>query len=750
MVLDYSTQNGLSETWEKSLVLSDVQNESILQLEESCLELPWPAEHLVEPLAQTLLSINNGIKKPGTPIYLPRSSSALSLQAEIFPSSTKMAAGSIGIKEPIENTQQFLDWFAKMETEMEREQEDVYRAYLETTSFYRNSCDELLEKIQNIKQLLEKLAVEYKTVEGKTGSVHQACERLLEEQENFMNLSVVLEKNLSHFNELESFNRLFNSPNSDICLQPEFIQVLTKIDGCLEYVSQNSEFRETELYAMRFRQCMSRGLSLIRSHVIETLKSLNSEPSKQNKPSTHRTGLFNVRLRATAKALKPLINEIEIRLKSYPDYESLLEDCQHCYLSVRQQMLYPIVAENIRELVNSDSDILDFTRNSCAYIMSLSAEEYHMFHEFYTAGDEALYKHLEGLVNFFYDRLRPQILKEVRIETLSELSHLLKIYLMEDMSGIDMDREGQAFRSMVIQILEDSQDRLVTQAQAFTKTEIQAFSPKPQDLNYPYDIPSPDQPSESVTLQVQLSTELPSDDPSSPAPTTCALDMPSTLIGLYPTFYKTFWIISKLFRAVKDITFEDLLNEIIIVACGSFLSAAKDIQNEKSSLDAKLFLIKHLVSLKDYVSSFDTESSSFRHTPTRSSSQSSSRKSSLLSPIIGLTSLRSQESENIDGREELDKCLKETCESFVSLGIEGVIDSINGLSRQLSQGQPMETQDGVLAEEILSKYQEFRKAIEERVYLLGSKLEKFLHDVNLEKIFLNQVKVLNELTPRSL
>ena len=34
---------------------------------------------------------------------------------------------ALGIEQPIETTQQFLDWFAKMEGEMERDQEDVYR-----------------------------------------------------------------------------------------------------------------------------------------------------------------------------------------------------------------------------------------------------------------------------------------------------------------------------------------------------------------------------------------------------------------------------------------------------------------------------------------------------------------------------------------------------------------------------------------------------------------------------------------------
>ncbi|ORX65035.1 hypothetical protein K493DRAFT_8137 [Basidiobolus meristosporus CBS 931.73] len=141
-----------------------------------------------------------------------------------------------------------------------------------------------------------------------------------------------------------------------------------------------------------------------------------------------------------------------------------------------------------------------------------------------------------------------------------------------------------------------------------------------------------------------------------------------------------FWIISKLFRTVKEITFEELLGEALVTTCTSFISASNDIQKEKGSLDAKLFLIKHLLALKEYVTSFDAESIAFRHTLTRTNSQSSSRKSSILGPIIGLAALRSQESEGVDGREELDRILKEACESFVSIGVDGVADSISQVS----------------------------------------------------------------------
>lgn len=40
---------------------------------------------------------------------------------------TNTSDANLGVPQPIETTQQFFDWFARMETDMEKDQEDVYR-----------------------------------------------------------------------------------------------------------------------------------------------------------------------------------------------------------------------------------------------------------------------------------------------------------------------------------------------------------------------------------------------------------------------------------------------------------------------------------------------------------------------------------------------------------------------------------------------------------------------------------------------
>lgn len=44
---------------------------------------------------------------------------------------------------------------------------------------------------------------------------------------------------LSYFHQLEAVTRLFNAPGDDVCLRPEFVPMLARLDECLDYVQQN-------------------------------------------------------------------------------------------------------------------------------------------------------------------------------------------------------------------------------------------------------------------------------------------------------------------------------------------------------------------------------------------------------------------------------------------------------------------------------------------------------------------------------
>lgn len=160
----------------------------------------------------------------------------------------KHVASEIGSEKPIETLQEFFDWFAVMESEMEKGQEDVYRNHLSIVELYQNACDEFLEDLKTTCQLFDNLEKDYSFVDIRTRSIQTACETLLEEQHRSTRLAEGLAARLDYFNQLEPIAKLFNSPGDDICLQPDFIPMLEKLDECIEYMQEHVSLFYTYTY----------------------------------------------------------------------------------------------------------------------------------------------------------------------------------------------------------------------------------------------------------------------------------------------------------------------------------------------------------------------------------------------------------------------------------------------------------------------------------------------------------------------
>jgi hypothetical protein len=94
-----------------------------------------------------------------------------------------------------------------------------------------------------------------------------------------------------------------------------------------------------------------------------------------------------------------------------------------------------------------------------------------------------------------YDQFRPLVLKETKIDELSELCQSLLAYVTttegpaSDLTPIEqvqeqrtLDDATSAVKFLVRKTLEDAQQRLVFRAQQFIKADIQGWRPKMEDI----------------------------------------------------------------------------------------------------------------------------------------------------------------------------------------------------------------------------------------------------------------------------
>jgi len=94
--------------------------------------------------------------------------------------------------------------------------------------------------------------------------------------------------------------RMPNSPGESIAFSSEFLNLLDRLDVCLEYlkanvclmISRSSHdalfiiclqrlFKDAEIYLIRFQHCLTRSMTLIKMYFINTINALGQEVTQK-------------------------------------------------------------------------------------------------------------------------------------------------------------------------------------------------------------------------------------------------------------------------------------------------------------------------------------------------------------------------------------------------------------------------------------------------------------------------------------
>uniref|UniRef100_A0AAR2J508 Conserved oligomeric Golgi complex subunit 3 n=1 Tax=Pygocentrus nattereri TaxID=42514 RepID=A0AAR2J508_PYGNA len=495
----------------------------------------------------------------------------------------------------IETAQQFFSWFSKLQAQMDQDEGAKYRRTRECLSCYQDQCDSILTDVSAALEHLDSLQKQYLFVSTKTGTLHEACEQLLKEQSELVDLAESIQQKLSYFNELETINTKLNSPTLSVNGEG-FIPMLSKLDDCIEYVSSHPNFKDHPIYLAKFRQCLSKAMQLIRTHAVNTLHNLTSQ--------RHVTSTY----------IMFYVLFVYVTLR----YQQLLDDIHQCYLDQREALLSPSINSTITDLTSqSNKDHCALVRSGCAFMAHVCQDEHQLFSEFFSKPTAKLDELLERLCLSLYDVLRPLIIHVVHLETLSELCGILKNEMLEDHVHNNAVQLG-AFEAVVKQMLEDVQERLVYRTHIYIQTDITGYSPAPGDLAYPdklqmmekiaqslkeeqMKLMSPDSSFSDVQLEDPESRKI----VSSRVPATVS---PADLHGMwYPTVRRTLVCLSKLYRCIDRAVFQGLSQEALSACIQSLLKASEIILKNKSQIDGQLFLIKHLLILREQIAPFHAD-----------------------------------------------------------------------------------------------------------------------------------------------
>jgi len=634
---------------------------------------------------------------------------------QLFPAFSQLECGG----HSIDTGQQFLQWLHQVETSLVAEQSLPYQKFIKELERQLVVTSGLEKEVGDSLALLESLSSQYCMVSEKTTSLHLACQHLLEEQTKLAEVDRDLSERLMVFQSADKVAHKLTSPT--LSVQSEtFLPLLSTIDTSMVYLLSHPNYRESHIYLTKFRACLTRALEMVRSHVKRVLETATSAASQQDVSGSSTQSAFTLfygKFRAAAPRVRHLIAEAERRAStSLTEYTTLVQDLQSTYLACRMELLQPSVKSAVSQLVTVHTrDHTGLVRAGCAFLLHVCEDEYQLHSLFFSEeeGEEddkrpQLGEFLERLCLVLYDNLRPLIIHVTHLETLAELTSILR----NEVVGQHCAQHSQltAFKRVATQMLADVQERLVYRTSVYIRSDILGYTPAPGDLAYPEKLEMMEKIAESIQQEQAMKGHSRQNSTSSVVSATSlevgtitgktySGNSPADLHGMwYPPVRRTLLTLSKLYRCLEKPIFTGLSQEVLS-ACLESVAAAANIISEnpsKSKADGQLFEIKHLLILREQIAPFQVDfkvkETSLDFGKIRNAAMSLLNHRSEILSMNGnnalleflLDSSPGVQEHLRDSKKDVDRRLKLICEQFIADTSSNILSSIMNFNNRVS------------------------------------------------------------------
>ncbi|KAI7671571.1 Sec34-domain-containing protein [Hortaea werneckii] len=663
-----------------------------------------------------------------------------------------------------------------------------YQSYYERLQLSSSHLGSLLASTKDTLGILSELSTSFRTVEAQTNAFRRQCESLISEQRKLTTLADAVEENTRYYTYLEPMTRRLNAPGAaNLVKGGDFAEMLSNLDNCLVYMESNPNHKESATYRSRYRLLLTRALTLIRHHFTKSLGDIAADISKriqggQLKDTTH-SALLYAKFRVPAPELKALGLEIQKRAVPTPDdvdagrepeYASLLRELYQSYSTTRGRLILPLVSKKMAELTSmpQQADVLAFAKSSLSFMRGICLDEYELWYEWFES-DGALYDFLESLMEPLYDYLRPKVIRETKLEKLCELCSMIQGRYMDLDSDEEDDDESAGpspsetgglssrkldFGSLVQPVLQDAQTRLVFMALTALRDGIESYKPKVEDLNWPKQALPTSGVKKGPVLSGKRTTPA-NALPRTPTATEDDIGDAESMISKhltiedaksaskewYPTLPKAIWLLRRIYRLVNSTVFDDLAHRIVHSTVYSLVYAGGLVTTREKAEDGQLFLITHLLYLKQQIVAFDIEfvppevefdfssvTNTFYELRDRGSLWNPASWVRLVSGAVGGGLLPKVVENMLDAKAELDGRLRTVINDFVS-GYAGHITAPIE-TKTVAQAKAKGDFDGLKAVRTV------RGLAEKDVPALRRKLEEYVDDARTRETLVAAVR----------
>ncbi|KAJ1857847.1 Golgi transport complex subunit 3 [Coemansia sp. RSA 1822] len=468
------------EEWEQRFVVPETMRMGLAQLQEASLEVAAQMRVANSQRGSEIARVKPQMHFGSPKLSARRNASLLTLARAASPSprmdarvDTDPAYGGTGMA-AIETTAQFLEWYSQVEGRLAAEQDAESHAFASHMRRRLDECARMEATLGSVEAALDTLHMDFGRVGERTGGVRTSCGVLQTRQGRLEQMAGQINERLDVYGSLGPITQLFNAPGDSVCTDPEFLPSLERAERALEFIEAHADARDSELYAMRFAQCRSRALTLIKMHAQREFRRLGAQTNANTASAEH------VRVRAAATRLRPLLEALQQRgTDIHTNAPQVLADVEASYFQMRRVWLHAHVPRALQSIEHEHTDRAAVLRDWCAFVMGVCADEGRLYAEFFgTSTGTGLKAHEDAVMKVFYELVRPRIIREAQVDVLAALSLTLLAYQRpqgDEPGESDESSELDAFYAVVGAVLEDAQQRLAFRAQAFVRGEIGGY-----------------------------------------------------------------------------------------------------------------------------------------------------------------------------------------------------------------------------------------------------------------------------------
>lgn len=496
-----------------------------------------------------------------------------------------------------------------------------YHEYLSQLEAKDKEYQVIIGQTQFIGQDLNQIIENISGISLRAHSFKENVGKLSDEYHNLDRLQVTISKDLTYFENLDPIQRKLNhSSSANVVRKDSFKSMMVKIDESLEFIEANPNFKESEAYRIRFKQCLIRSCSLISNYLSNFLRNLQNDitqrVSQTQANSSARDALLYNKFSSDADIFQALVNQIIARvtkksnIRYYDELSSILRDCYDHYFSVRFKLLHPSIWSQLDQTILKDKEtpLVKFIQDNLLYFTQLCTKEYTLFTKFFPKSEKNIQINnwLTQLCEPLYDCVRTRILREFDISSLCDAVTLLSKYYQfeEDSQEYELQFKDVQFDKIFKPIIQDIQSRLVFRVQVYVDTNIVRYKPtKDVFMISNRKIPSVPTSSDNNGRDEMVESFIES---------FTAVDENGNefnqMKSYYPPLVRALALLSKIYQMVNSSVFDDLAHHIVHDCIESLETAYALVQKQSTStLDTRLSYLKNMLMLRDQVQHFDIQ-----------------------------------------------------------------------------------------------------------------------------------------------